>query len=444
MKIALLGDIHANLPALDAVLEHARKRSAGAIWCLGDSVGYGPYPDEVIRLLQRKYALCLRGNYDNKVLCVEEKRERWLLTKGEEKVLAFQWAWDNLSQESRKWLAGLPETLRLSLEGHRILLAHGSPDSPKEFLGEETPRDRFAEIIADTGANALLFAHTHRPFCERIDGVLLLNPGSVGRPVDGDPRASYALLSVTKKGIEAELFRVPYDVDQCVSALRAAGLPEEFGNMFLSGTDLGEAPVSPEEGEAERFRAEALRVGQKYVDMGEHMTQVAGLAVLLFDELIPLHGYGPEERRLLELAALLHDIGWCEGRLKHHKWSERLIVEDEDLSLSRRERRLVACIARYHRRGLPRASHRLFGTLSEEEQTLVRVLAGLLRVADGLDNCHLSLVEGLSCTIRDDRVDLRVVASQFPQGEDEKALRKGDLFRECFNREIAITWDLHR
>jgi len=444
VKIALLGDIHANLSALDAVLEHARKRGVGAVWCLGDSVGYGPCPDEVIRLLRRDYALCLRGNYDNKVLCVEEKRERWLLTKGEEKVLAFQWAWDNLSPESREWLAGLPETLRLSLEGHRILLAHGSPDSPKEFLGEETPRERFAEIIADTGANALLFAHTHHPFCERIDGVLLLNPGSVGRPVDGDPRASYALLSVTKKGIEAELFRVPYDVDQCVAALRTAGLPEEFGNMFLSGTDLGEGALRSEETEAERFRAEARRVGQKYVDMGEHMTQVAALAVLLFDELVPLHGYGPEERRLLELAALLHDIGWCEGRMKHHKWSARLILEDEDLSLSRRERRLVACIARYHRRGFPRASHRLFGTLSEEEQALVRVLAGLLRVADGLDNCHLSLVEGLSCTIRDDRVDLRVVAPQFPQGEDEKALRKGDLFRECFNREIAITWDLHR
>ena len=441
MKIAVLGDIHGNLPAMEAVLRDAKQRRATSVWCLGDLVGYGPFPDEVVAAVREGFILSLRGNYDSKVLRIPTRDPSWFQEKGEEKARVFTWAWEHLSPESREYLASLPESLRLTVEGHRVLLVHGSPASPREHLSPDTPEERLAALGEECGAAVVLCAHSHIAFARRGGKTLFINPGSVGRPDDGDPRASYALVTFRRPEVEVAFHRLPYDVDRCVEAVRAHGLPEDLARIFREGRSLdGIRESDPPSGDV--VRRQVVAVAEKYVDMREHHLQVASLALALFDGLGELHALGEEERGLLEYAALLHDIGWCEGRARHHKWTEKLVMEDDALPFSRRHRRMVACIARYHRRAFPEASHETFGALAEEDRKKVRALAAILRLADALDASHLDLVEGLSCQVGPEKVLVTCVAGQPPQGEDEAWARKGALFRSFFGREAELRWTL--
>ena len=115
MKIALIGDVHANLPALEAVLAHAHQQGVEAIWNLGDFLGYGAFPDEVVVRLRAEGALSIIGNYDLKVLKFPKRKEKWDKSKHPQKYLAFQWAYEHLSKESRKYLRSLPEEIQIGL-----------------------------------------------------------------------------------------------------------------------------------------------------------------------------------------------------------------------------------------------------------------------------------------------------------------------------------------
>lgn len=241
--IALIGDIHANLPALEAILVHARKHAATAIWNVGDFVGYGPYPDEVVRLMQTEKALSISGNYDLKVLQIKEKKEKWKKTKRPEKVLAFEWAFDHLSKESRRYLQTLPPEQRLTVQGKRILLTHGSPDSNEEPLTPDTPLKRLREISQIAAADLIITGHSHQAFTKTVDGVLFINTGSVGRPDDGDPRACYALLKLGPDTVEVKHYRVKYDTQKIAAAVREAGLPDSFARIFLHGRSLDDLVV---------------------------------------------------------------------------------------------------------------------------------------------------------------------------------------------------------
>ena len=243
-KIALLGDVHANLPALEAVLEHARQQGAGAAWNTGDFVGYGPFPEEVVQRLMQENALSVIGNYDLKVLKVPKRRGKWSTTKHPQKWLAFQWAYERLSKESRQYLKSLPKEIRFQEGGLSLLLTHASPASIEEALTPDTPQARLRELLemtasgGETRADAILFGHSHVPFTRRVEGAWFVNPGSVGRPDDGDPRAAYAVLTVGEGEFTVELIRVAYDVARSVAAIRAYGLPEAFARMLLQGRDL--------------------------------------------------------------------------------------------------------------------------------------------------------------------------------------------------------------
>ncbi len=238
MRIALLGDVHGNLPALEAVLEHARQQNVDAIWNVGDFVGYGPFPEEVIRRLRKEKALSIIGNYDLKVLKVKRKEGQWSQSKIPEKWLAFKWAYDHLSKKSRKYLRSLPLEERFVLKGWKILLTHGSPDSINEHLTLETPILRLGELAGLAKANAVICGHSHQPFVRYVKKVWFVNTGSVGRPDDGDPRACYAVLHLKRDTFNVVHFRVAYDVERAAAALRVQGLPEEFAQMLLEGRNL--------------------------------------------------------------------------------------------------------------------------------------------------------------------------------------------------------------
>jgi putative phosphoesterase len=238
LKIALIGDVHANLHALEAVLLHASDRGCKAIWNIGDFVGYGAFPDEVVKLLRQVRAVSIVGNYDQKVLKVKKKRAEWAASKNPKIWLAFHWAHEHLSSSSRKYLKRLPEQRRLKAKGWKILLTHGSPASPDEHLGPDTPEDRLRELAKMTKADLIICGHSHQPFARWIGDVLFINTGSVGRPDDGDPRATYAILNLKRKMVEVRHYRIEYDVDQAARAIRKQQLPEEFAQMFLQGRSL--------------------------------------------------------------------------------------------------------------------------------------------------------------------------------------------------------------
>ena len=191
MRVALFGDIHGNLPALERVLEHARSMGAHAFWDLGDLTGYGPCPDEVVRVVAGLKGLSVLGNYDRKVLLVEEKRRSWAGRKDPDKILAFQWAHDQLSPEARAFLEALPEEREFGLEGLSFFLTHAAPGSRKEHLSAETPRERFLELAAGTGADVVCVAHSPSPFALRAGAAWFDHPQRFSREVcKGLPRGA--------------------------------------------------------------------------------------------------------------------------------------------------------------------------------------------------------------------------------------------------------------
>ena len=239
MKIALIGDVHANLPALEAVLDHARLQGTQAVWNIGDFVGYNAYPDEVVTLLrQRMDVTSIVGNYDQKALQAPNKLEKWNKRKDPRKVRAFLWAYQQLSETNRAYLGSLPEQRELVMEGWRILLAHGSPASIDEHLFADTPEERLHELAAMTSANVIVIGHSHQAFTRQVLDTWFINTGSVGRPDDGDPRAAYAVLTLELDRCSCKHFRVAYDVDRAAQAILDKHLPPEFAEMIRQGRSL--------------------------------------------------------------------------------------------------------------------------------------------------------------------------------------------------------------
>ena len=238
MKVALIADIHANLPALEAVLAHAREAGVEAIWNAGDSVGYGPFPDEVVRLLRKEDILSVLGDFDHTVLRFKKRKDKLRKSEVREKYVAYEWAYDNLSKKSTKYLRFLSKEMRMKVKGWRVLLTHASPGGGKKPVEIEGPDDELRDLAQEAKADVVVLGHTHQPALRKVRGAWYINPGSVGRQSDGDPRTSYARLDITSNDLEVTHYRLEYDVDSVVAALREAGLPKAFAQMFSQGRDL--------------------------------------------------------------------------------------------------------------------------------------------------------------------------------------------------------------
>lgn len=169
-----------------------------------------------------------------------------------------------------------------------------------------------------------------------------------------------------------------------------------------------------------------------------HAFQVARLSLLLFDGSAPLHALGRAERRLLPAAAVLHDIGLSRGVAGHHKSSRDIILSRRPESLSPIEAQIVALVSRYHRKALPSLKHGQFARLGRHEREIVRRLAAILRIADGLDRPHSAAVAGIGCDWTDAEVIITVSGDSPLDEEIRGAERKRDLFEEVSGRAVRV------
>ncbi|OJV17307.1 MAG: YfcE family phosphodiesterase [Dyadobacter sp. 50-39] len=243
MKIALLSDIHANLPAFEAVLEDLEKQQPDAVYCLGDLIGYNVWPNQVIGLV-RKYGIAtIAGNHDLKV-------SKILPSAGEcSKEENSEYAYKLVGSKERDYLLTLPRHLRLEFQLNdqqlNMLLVHGSPRSINEYLLQELPEQYMLELVKEFEADILCFGHSHKPYHLVINsgenGIdhfhHLVNTGSVGKPKDGDARACYVLITIDQTAgikiqdaVQVEFVRVKYDVEKAAQAVELSLLPNAFAD----------------------------------------------------------------------------------------------------------------------------------------------------------------------------------------------------------------------
>ena len=241
MRVAVVSDIHGNLHALEAVLSAVDALEPDELWCLGDIVGYGPRPNECCRIVRERASVCLVGNHDLGVLGTIDLAE----FSGEAATAAY-WTRSILDDDARSFLSGL----RPSAEAQGLELYHASPLDPvwEYVLTEEAAR----AALDATEAPAVLVGHSHvalalTPENGEIAGGLapdgasaefgdqrfLLNPGSVGQPRDGDPRAAFLLLDLDAR--RAEFHRVGYPIEQTQREIADAGLPAILGQRLAHG-----------------------------------------------------------------------------------------------------------------------------------------------------------------------------------------------------------------
>ena len=234
-RVAVIADIHANLPALEAVLEAIERSGVEAVYCGGDLVGYGPHPNDVCALIEDRAIPTVYGNYDYAIArdlddCGCAYRDQHDRELGQRSV---EWTLAHTSRRSKDFMRGLPFDLRFEMGNKRVRLVHGSPRKVNEYLFEDKPARTFERIAAGADRDALVFGHTHRPWVREYGGVLFVNCGSVGKPKDGDPHAAFALLELDEGRVAARIERVEYDAEAVARELAGAGLPGEYADRLV-------------------------------------------------------------------------------------------------------------------------------------------------------------------------------------------------------------------
>lgn len=239
MKCAFFSDVHANLPALEIVLEDIKLENPNRIFCLGDLVGYHIWPEEVVGLIRKSQFPTLMGNH-------EKALQLSSIKFGTNNVITQ----NLLSADSKDFLLALPEEIIFSFEFEgrfiNLWMVHGSPKAIDDYMTDEYPEQEVLEMMRERNSDILLCGHTHLPFHRRIQDENklrhVINVGSVGKPKDGDPRAGYVLADLQKLisaedqyAWQPEFRRLHYDLESSVQALRNSEFPMQYANALEQG-----------------------------------------------------------------------------------------------------------------------------------------------------------------------------------------------------------------
>ena len=228
MRYGVVADIHGNLPAFEAVID---AMPAVDRWlCAGDTVGYNPWPADCLAQVRDLNAATVMGNHDRAVASDTGFRFNSMAAAG------VTYARDELNEDALAWLDSLPN--RRTIDGGDILLVHGHPENPDRY----TYPDEFSPAMLENNARVTITGHTHVQGVREFEEGVVMNPGSVGQPRDGDPAAAFAVLDIGDgddasgiSEITVETHRVGYDIDRVIDAVEDAGLPEKIGTRLRSG-----------------------------------------------------------------------------------------------------------------------------------------------------------------------------------------------------------------
>ena len=236
--VAVITDIHANLPALEAALARIDQLGIEQIYCGGDLVGYGPHPNEVCALIEERAIPTIYGNYDHAIARDLEDCGCAYITPHDRELgqRSVDWTLAHTGQAAKDYMRALPFDLRFPLGTTDVHLVHGSPRKVNEYLFEDKPASLYERLAASETDQVLVFGHTHKPWVQRYGGVLFVNCGSVGKPKDGDPRGAFAVLAAAADGVAVTIERVGYDAESVAREVAAAGLPEEFADKLVAAT----------------------------------------------------------------------------------------------------------------------------------------------------------------------------------------------------------------
>src|SRR3989338_220332 len=229
VRIAIIADIHGNLEALEAVLKDISNKNVDDIVCLGDLVGYAANPNEVVDLIKKKGIRCIKGNHDLNAVTLEKLD--WFNERAQE---ALKFTNKVLTEENKKFLMDLPETLELK-DKNKLFAVHGSTKDPLyEYLDPTVDEDLIKDMLDEQKADVLVCAHTHLPDLKRFELKVFLNPGSVGQPRNNNSKSQYAILDLGNINF-VSFETVEYDIDTAAKKIIQAGLPRFLADRLYVG-----------------------------------------------------------------------------------------------------------------------------------------------------------------------------------------------------------------
>jgi putative phosphoesterase len=221
MKVGLISDIHGNLPALEAVLSDMP--GVETIVCVGDVIGYNPWPSECVERVRDIASVTVQGNHDRNVRTPERYRANDMACAG------LEYALEELSEDQLTWLDELPR--KEIIANGRFLIVHDHPEIQDRYVMPHMFSNLWSYL---NGLDGIALGHTHVQHRETDDGRVLVSPGSVGQPRDEDPRAAYAVLDTETMSVD--LHRVTYNIDRVISRIEEVGLPTQIGTRLLDGS----------------------------------------------------------------------------------------------------------------------------------------------------------------------------------------------------------------
>lgn len=227
MRIALISDIHSNYPALTAVLEDISKEEVDEIFCAGDLVGYYAFPNEVIEELHTSRIHCIKGNHDQAVI-TETPTDFSIPAKR-----AADWTRRQLSDSGFEYLGQLKRNIRRKIADLDLYMTHGSPvDNLNQYVREGDVTQSRMRVWFDDIPDIVVLGHTHQPMIVELEDTLVVNPGSVGQPRDGNPKASYSIIDTEDPS--AIIRRVDYDIDEVANETQKF-LPKKLADRLYRG-----------------------------------------------------------------------------------------------------------------------------------------------------------------------------------------------------------------
>lgn len=220
MKLAVIGDIHSNIYALENVLKDIETKNVDFIVSTGDLVGYLPYPNEVIQLIRENKILAIQGNHDKHIASYHNITDEEIETLSDERIQssasAIYTSW-KITDENRNYLKNLPDKVTLLCNGFKILIVHGSPRKIDEYLYEE--KEIISQIAESVEEDIIICGHTHIPYFTKCDHKFFINAGSVGKPRHGNSKSTYALIQIANENVNCETIEVDYEVQKMINAI---------------------------------------------------------------------------------------------------------------------------------------------------------------------------------------------------------------------------------